>query len=117
MLDPDQIQQVILNLLVNAADAMAEEGGRLWVRTRACEGCAELEVEDTGIGIPEENLVRIFDPFFTTKDQRKGVGLGLSVSYGIVKAHHGELAVRNRQGRGTIFTVRLPLIQENSAGG
>jgi signal transduction histidine kinase len=109
--DPSQIQQVILNLVLNGAQAMqAKGGGQLTVRTRTLpDGNAELCVSDTGEGIAPENLSKIFDPFFTTKPEGKGVGLGLAVLYGIVKAHDGEVEVSSRRNEGTSFTVTLPL--------
>ena len=94
--DPSQIQQVILNLVMNGAQAMqAKGGGELRIRTRVIphDECVELCVTDTGEGIAPENLSKIFDPFFTTKAEGKGVGLGLAVLYGIVKAHDGEVEV------------------------
>jgi two-component system NtrC family sensor kinase len=109
--DASQIQQVILNLLLNGAEAMRPcGGGKLSIRTRlADENSVELRVQDTGEGIAPENLSKIFDPFFTTKADTKGVGLGLAVLYGIVKAHEGEVEVASQRNRGTIFTVTLPL--------
>jgi two-component system NtrC family sensor kinase len=103
----DKIKQVIINLLLNARDAM-HEGGTLTLRCRANRGNVCVEVEDTGVGIPEENLGRIFEAFFTTKKEVSGVGLGLAVSYGIVQAHQGTIAVRSTPGHGTLFTVELP---------
>jgi two-component system NtrC family sensor kinase len=110
--DGAQIRQVLLNLLLNAAEATPEgRGGHVRIETRAEEGggSAVIAVSDTGEGIPPENLARIFDPFFTTKPEGKGVGLGLAVSYGIVEAHGGEIDVESKIGVGTTFTVRLPL--------
>ena len=115
--DGSQIQQVLLNLLLNAAEAMqAGRPGRVSVRTRPDSGHAvALSVADSGEGIPAENLARIFDPFFTTKSEGRGVGLGLTVSYGIVEAHGGEIEVSSRPGEGTTFTVRLPLSPAEAA--
>jgi len=110
--DPSQMQQVILNLIMNGAQAMqAKGGGELRIRTRvlAHDDEVELRVSDTGEGIPPENLSKIFDPFFTTKAEGKGVGLGLAVLYGIIKAHDGEVEVTSRRNEGTSFTVTLPL--------
>ncbi len=109
--DASQIQQVVLNLVLNAAEALhGRENGRVVVRTRvAADGEAvELEVEDNGEGIAPENLGKIFDPFFTTKPEGKGVGLGLAVLYGIVKDHDGEVDVSSTVGKGTRFLVTLP---------
>jgi len=110
--DPSQMQQVILNLTMNGAEAMQPKGGgQLTVRTRllAEEQSVELCVSDTGEGIAPENLSKIYDPFFTTKAEGKGVGLGLAVLYGIVKAHDGEVEVSSTKNVGTTFTVTIPL--------
>jgi signal transduction histidine kinase len=107
MSSPAELREVLLNLVFNALDAMAE-GGRLTVACRADTDHAYLSVADTGAGIPDDVLPRIFEPFFTTKGPQAS-GLGLSVSYGIVRRHGGDLAVESRAGRGTVFTVRLPL--------
>jgi two-component system, NtrC family, sensor kinase len=117
--DASQIQQVILNLVMNGAEAMqAKGGGRLIVSTRLLPdgNSVELRVKDTGEGIAPENLPKIFDPFFTTKAEGKGVGLGLSVLYGIVKAHDGEVDVTSRPNEGTTFTVTLPLKSNGAPG-
>ena len=109
--DRSQIQQVIINLVMNAAEAMPR-GGTLHVRTgktSAPEDAAVLEVEDHGVGIAAEHLARIFDPFFTTKEEGKGVGLGLAVVYGIVDAHKGTIDVQSKPGQGTTIRVLLPL--------
>ncbi len=110
--DSSQIQQVILNLVLNGAQAMQPKGGgKLTIRTHLIprEESVELCVQDTGEGIAPENLSKIFDPFFTTKAEGKGVGLGLAVLYGIVKAHEGEVEVVSHRNEGTTFTVTLPL--------
>jgi len=115
--DSSQIQQVILNLVLNGAQAMQPRGGgKLTVRTYLLpdKQNVELSVEDTGEGIAPENLPKIFDPFFTTKSEAKGVGLGLAVLYGIVKAHEGEVEVTSKRNEGTTFTVTLPLKLHNS---
>ena len=117
--DASQIQQVILNLVLNGAQAMQSGGGgRLTIRTSMAPGGSdvELSVQDTGEGIAPENISKIFDPFFTTKADGKGVGLGLAVLYGIVKSHDGEVEVTSRKNEGTTFTVTLPLkSQKNDA--
>jgi two-component system NtrC family sensor kinase len=102
-----KLQQVFLNLLLNARDAM-EGGGVLEVETSPAEGGAVVEVMDTGHGIAPENLHRIYDPFFTTKTARKGTGLGLSVTYGIIQEHAGAIEVFSRAGGGTRFHIELP---------
>jgi len=114
--DASQIQQVVVNLLLNALEALGGSG-RVVVRTylESDTHMAVLEVEDDGPGIAEENLGRIFDPFFSTKQDGKGVGLGLAVVYGIVEAHRGRLDVHSREGDGATFTVRLPLDPEPAA--
>ncbi|MBF0485155.1 MAG: PAS domain-containing protein [Candidatus Omnitrophica bacterium] len=101
--------QVFLNLLVNAAQAIADKG-MIRVRTYDKDGYVYIEVTDSGCGIPEENLKKIFDPFFTTKPAGKGTGLGLSISYELVKKHGGEIRVSSQPGKGTTFTVLLPLL-------
>jgi two-component system, NtrC family, sensor kinase len=109
LLDSGQMEQVFLNILVNAGQAM-EKGGELTLSTGMCAGEREVfaSIRDSGCGIPEESLARIFDPFFTTKGTR-GTGLGLSVSYGIVENHGGRIEVHSEVGVGTEFTVILPV--------
>jgi two-component system, NtrC family, sensor kinase len=102
-----RLQQVFLNLFMNARDAMPS-GGMLEVRTMARNGSVEVEVTDTGIGIPPEHVSRIFDPFFTTKATGRGTGLGLSVSYGIIKEHAGKVEVKSTPGKGTSFRLEFP---------
>ncbi len=108
--DPDQLQQVFLNILLNARDAMPD-GGDLHVSTHFDEPQSEVVVEiaDTGAGIAPEHLSHIFDPFFTTKPAGKGTGLGLAVCYGIVTAHGGRIEVAPQNGRGTRFRISLPV--------
>jgi len=102
-----RLQQVFLNLLMNARDAMPG-GGMLEVRTTAHNGSVEVELTDNGAGIPPEHLHRIFDPFFTTKPTGRGTGLGLSVSYGIIKEHAGKVDVKSTPGKGTSFRLEFP---------
>lgn len=109
---PSQLNQVFMNLLVNAAHAM--EGGprgTITVRTGTHDESVWIEISDTGCGIPPEVINRIFDPFFTTKPVGKGTGLGLSLSYGIIQKHHGELKVCSTPGEGTTFHITLPVAQ------
>ena len=106
-----RLQQVFLNLFMNARDAMPN-GGMLEVRTGAQNGSVEVEVTDTGMGIAAENLNRIFDPFFTTKASGRGTGLGLSVSYGIIKEHAGKVDVRSTPGKGTSFRLEFPVARK-----
>ncbi len=105
---PQQLNQVFMNLLVNAAQAI-EKNGEIKIQTRAANGFVEIRISDTGAGIPKENILKIFDPFFTTKDVGKGTGLGLNVSYNIIKEHNGTIEVDSTVGQGTIFTVRIPV--------
>src|SRR6267378_1921907 len=107
----NKLQQVFLNLFLNAPDAMPS-GGMLEVRTTAHNGSVEIEVGDTGAGIPREHIHRIFDPFFTTKANGRGTGLGLSVSYGIIKEHSGKIDVRSTPGKGTSFHVEFPAVRK-----
>jgi two-component system NtrC family sensor kinase len=110
VIDPSQIVRVFINLIVNAAEAM-DGNGKLTITslTDAHKGCIEVDVADTGSGIPAENYDKIFDPFFTTKETGHGVGLGLAISYGIIKEHKGSISVESKVGKGTTFTVRLPI--------
>ncbi len=105
--DFGKLQQVFLNLFLNARDAM-EGGGELSIRTWSDNGSVRVEVADSGYGIEPENLSRIYDPFFTTKASKKGTGLGLAVTYGIVKEHGGSIAVDSRPGAGTRFVLDFP---------
>ena len=104
-----QINQIFVNLLVNAVNAIAERGV-ITIKTWHQDNSIWMEVSDTGSGIPQENLVKIFEPFFTTKDVGKGTGLGLSITYEIVRRHKGEIAVKSEVGKGTSFTVRIPVV-------
>jgi signal transduction histidine kinase len=103
-----KLQQVFLNLFMNARDAMPR-GGWLSVSSRLEDGRASIEVSDTGSGIPTEHLSRIYDPFFTTKAIGKGTGLGLSITYGIVQEHGGTITCESAIGKGTRFALTLPL--------
>jgi signal transduction histidine kinase len=106
---PSQINQVFLNLITNAAQAMGERPGKIMLTTRDDGDGVRVEVEDDGGGIPPDVLPKIFDPFFSTKEIGKGTGLGLSISYKIVQQHGGRIDVDSEIGRGTLFTVWLPL--------
>jgi two-component system NtrC family sensor kinase len=108
---PQQMNRVFMNLLVNAANAI-EHQGVISVRSWEEDGTICFTVADTGQGIPEANLNRIFEPFFTTKEVGKATGLGLSIAYDIVKKHNGEISVRSEPGKGTVFTVRIPVVEE-----
>ena len=111
--DADQLEQVVLNLLSNAVDAMPR-GGTVRICVGPQEQWAVLEVADEGHGIPEDIQARIFDPFFSTKEIGKGTGLGLAISYGIVQDHGGDIVVQSSPGRGAAFTVRLPISGSSS---
>jgi len=127
-MDPNQLKQVIINLIVNARDAMGERG-RLCICSRRLQNlyspgpgrravpAIELMVSDSGCGIPPENLPKIFDPFFTSKEPGRGVGLGLSVGYSIVKSHGGAIEVESEVARGTTFRIILPVEGVPSKGG
>ncbi len=106
--DAGQLTQVLVNLVVNAVQAMPK-GGKLIIQTRVQEGRVVCSVEDTGVGMTEEVLDRLFVPFFTTKEVNQGTGLGLPVVHGIVTSHGGTIAVASAPGKGTTFTIRLPL--------
>jgi len=105
-----QINQVVMNLLVNAAHAI-EEFGKITVRTRHNDDAVVIEVEDNGKGISEEHLNRIFEPFFTTKPVGKGTGLGLSLSFNIIEKHNGDITAASTPGQGTCFRISLPVAQ------
>ena len=108
-IDKNKIQQVFSNLAINACEAMPT-GGTLAVASLMSRDGTHIEITftDTGVGIPKENIPRLFDPFFTTKSF--GTGLGLAVSYGIIRQRGGTILVRSVVGKGTVFTVRIPLI-------
>lgn len=116
MVDRHMMEQVLVNLLLNAAQAI-KGGGVITIRTRMLEDVCALEVEDTGCGIPSSVLPHIFDPFFTTKGTGEGTGLGLSVSLGIIERHGGRILVDSEVGKGTVFTVCLPVVQDPQAVG
>jgi two-component system NtrC family sensor kinase len=115
--DSSQIEQVFLNLLINASDAMNDKG-RIVIKTSRTvvdeSPYVEIEISDTGPGIPEEHISRLFEPFFTTKPVGKGTGLGLAVSHGIVRKHGGHIIVKSTPGEGASFYVRLPI--QNAPG-
>ena len=104
-----KLQQVFMNLILNARDAMPN-GGRLTVHTRAVDTSLVIDFRDTGVGIAPENIARIYDPFFTTKEVGQGTGLGLALSYGIIQEHNGRIFVESRPGEGAHFTIKLPTV-------
>jgi signal transduction histidine kinase len=108
--DGDQLQQIFLNLFLNARDAMPG-GGDLSVKTSRHHGNVQIEIADSGIGLDDHNLKKIFDPFFTTKPAGKGTGLGLAVCYGIVTAHNGKIEAFSEENKGTSFKISLPVIE------
>ena len=105
--DSQQIGQVLINLLQNAIQAMPD-GGEINIQSSRNKDWVEISIQDTGVGIPEENLSKVFDPFFTTKPEGEGTGLGLSVSYGIVAQHRGRIEVQSKAGEGSTFIIKLP---------
>ena len=111
--NPGQMNQVFVNLIGNALQAVDEKKGKIVLRTFTDDKALLIQVQDNGKGISKENLPRIFEPFFTTKEVNKGTGLGLSISYSIVQKHGGRLTVESKEGQGSIFTVQLPLKEEN----
>ena len=115
VIDPSQIERVFMNIIINAAEAMDGKGLlALTTRLDPVEHFIDVKFTDTGPGITKENLERIFSPFFTTKDAGHGVGLGLAISYGIVREHKGTILVESEVGKGTTFTVRIPVTEEES---
>ncbi|HET6615387.1 MAG TPA: ATP-binding protein [Dehalococcoidia bacterium] len=117
MLDTNQVQQVLLNIIINAEQAMRSEGGegRLRISTRAQRGAVVASFADSGPGMSAETLRRIFDPFFTTKDAGEGTGLGLTISYGIIEDHGGRIWAESEPGRGTTFLIELPMLSAGNA--
>jgi len=113
---PSEMQQVLLNLINNAIDAMDSKGGQLNITTRMENDYVVVDVADTGHGIPKADLQRIFNPFYTTKPVGKGTGLGLSICYGIVKKMGGEITVNSAVGLGTTFHVWIPVSEQEAAG-
>ncbi|MDD3580736.1 MAG: HAMP domain-containing sensor histidine kinase [Desulfobacca sp.] len=118
-LDAQQMQEVFLNLILNAVQAIAHPPGEIKIAAYRCEEDSQqaiITVEDTGMGIPKETLERIFDPFFTTKEVGLGTGLVLSIVYGIIEKHYGTVAVESKVGEGTRFIIRLPCFSELEEG-
>jgi two-component system NtrC family sensor kinase len=112
-IDADQILQVFMNIVINAADAMSGDGGTLTIKTNMKDGIAEVSFTDTGCGMPKEHLSKLFAPFFTTKETGKGTGLGLAISYGIIQSHNGEIEVESEVGKGSTFRIKLPIEKQD----
>lgn len=106
--DPSRLEEVFLNLFINAADAMKEKGGKLKITTTAANNGVRVIIKDTGKGIDEAHLPHIFEPFFTTKDPGQGTGLGLSIAYGVIRRHNGFIDAESAPGKGATFIVSLP---------
>ncbi|BBO91681.1 response regulator [Desulfosarcina ovata] len=113
---PQQLNQVFMNILVNAAQAI-EKSGRITIKTGQVDQMVEVRISDTGCGIDATHLPRIFDPFFTTKDVGKGTGLGMNIAYNIIKKHNGDIRVESAKGKGTTFIIRLPIYNEPGDAG
>ena len=111
---PSQINQVIMNIVVNGAQAIEGRRGRITIRTGASGGNVWIEIADNGCGIPQAIQSRIFDPFFTTKPIGTGTGLGLSLSYGIIQKHRGRIDMQSEEGVGTTFRIELPIRQPDA---
>lgn len=111
---PGQLNQVFMNLLQNAAQAIPKEGD-VWIETESCGDRVKIVIRDNGVGIEEQKLKRIFDPFFTTKPVGQGTGLGLSITYGIIQKHGGKIEVKSTLNKGTEFTVELPVRMNRNA--
>ena len=115
--DGDQIQQVFMNILINAADAMKGDRGTLTIKTDLHHRIAEIIFKDTGCGMSKEHLSRLFTPFFTTKETGKGTGLGLAISYGIIQSHGGEIEAESEIGKGSTFRIKLPVEKNDGETG
>lgn len=111
--NPGQLNQVFMNILINAAHAI-EDHGVITVKTWSEKENIFVSIADTGCGMPEDKVGRIFEPFFTTKEIGKGTGLGLSIAYDIIKKHNGDISVKSEVGKGTKFTIRIPVVEDSS---
>ncbi len=98
-----------MNILINAFQAI-EDHGEIIIKTWHEKESVFISISDTGCGIPEKNIIRLFDPFFTTKDVGQGTGLGMSISYDIIKKHNGDIFVESEEGKGTNFTIKIPVV-------
>ncbi|MBP1647477.1 MAG: his [Bacteroidetes bacterium] len=117
----DKLKQVLINMVINARDSILAKdrssppgpgGGRITLKASAVDGSVRIDITDSGVGIPADRMNRIFDAFFTTKQEVSGVGLGLSVSYGIIQQHQGSITVASKEGEGTVFTITLPAVND-----
>jgi len=108
MINSGELQQVFVNIIHNAAQAMNGKG-RLLLSTLADGDDVTVRISDNGPGIPKEHIGKIFDPFFTTKEPDQGTGLGLSIVYGIIQKYHGSIGVESKEGKGTTFTIKFPI--------
>src|SRR5258708_10373374 len=119
MIDPHQVQQVFLNIINNGRQAIETHRPNGWVRisSETCGDKIRVTFQDSGPGIPEENLSRIFDPFFTTKEVGKGTGLGLSLCYGMIHEHGGNITAASPPGEGATFTIELPVLSHDTGFG
>ncbi len=113
--DTVKLEQVFVNILDNSIQAM-HGGGDIYIESSHTDGWAKIKIADSGIGIPEENLSKVFDPFFSTKEVGTGTGIGLSICYGIINQHNGEIDIESNEGKGTIVTIRLPVVDGKDAG-
>jgi two-component system NtrC family sensor kinase len=118
LIDGTQIKQMLVNLVDNGIDATAQ-GGTVKITARLGTGgdSVVMTVHDNGCGIPKENLSKLFTPFFTTKEMGKGTGLGLAIAYGVVKMHSGDISAESQVGKGSTFTIRLPIATEEAQEG
>ncbi|MEE8373143.1 MAG: ATP-binding protein, partial [Dehalococcoidia bacterium] len=116
MADFRQLQQVFLNLITNAEQALKQARGRgtITIGTQKTDGVIEISVVDDGPGIPASALSRVFEPFYTTKDVGKGTGLGLSICHGIVQEHGGQIRVESTEGSGATFIIEMPIVAEDA---
>ena len=112
-LDGDQIQQVFMNIILNAADAIGLNGGTLTIKTDQRDRVVEISFSDSGCGMPKEHFSKLFTPFFTTKETGKGTGLGLAISYGIIQSHNGDIEVESEIGKGSTFRIKLPIEKQD----
>jgi two-component system NtrC family sensor kinase len=117
MADKSEMEQVVMNILINAVQAM-QERGTITISTRHNEpdNSVEVLISDTGCGMPADKIDQIFDPFFTTKESGQGTGLGLSIAYGIITSHRGSIAVESEVGKGSTFKIRLPVASAIATG-